>query len=79
VSAQVYDSSSAQVVMDDVQDQIVSKVGIPGHGVHVQGGIDGGQLQQVCGDGVGFIGVGRADVIEQDQVEAARGIGQLQG
>jgi hypothetical protein len=79
VAAEINHAPSAYLVMDKPQDEIVPKVGISRHGLHVQGGVNRIKLQQVRGDRIGFIGIRGAHIVEQDQATVACGIRELQG
>jgi hypothetical protein len=57
VGTQINHPSSAHVIMNEMQDQVMTEVGVSGYGVHLQSGIGRGELQQVCRDGIRFVGI----------------------
>ena len=70
-----------------MQDKVVAEGGVTSGGVHMQVGVESGELKEQSGGGVLLPVVGRQEdfgelsraVVEQDYAEAVGGVSQLEG
>jgi hypothetical protein len=79
MGAQVDHSAGVEVLTDDAQDTSIAEGGIPDDILDVKGGIEGRELKELSCKRDFLTGVGGGEVVSQDDVEAARGIGEEEG
>ena len=79
MGAQVDHPAGIEVLTDDAQDRGIAEGGIPDDVLDVEGGIEGRKLEELSRKGDLLTGVGGGEVVSQDDVEAARGIGEEEG
>jgi hypothetical protein len=76
MGAQIDHPTCVEVLTDDAQDRGIGEGGIPDDVLDVEGGIEGRKLEELSGKGDFLTGVGGGEVVSQDDVETARGIGE---
>jgi hypothetical protein len=79
MGAQVDHPTGVEVLTDDAQDRGIAEGGIPDDVLDVEGGIEGRKLEELSRKGNLLTGIGGGEVVSQDDVEAARGIGEEEG
>lgn len=74
MSAEIDDAASFEDVVDDAQDARIAKGGITGDVLDVERGKEGSELEKLGSERELLASVGGREVVEQDNVEAARGV-----
>jgi hypothetical protein len=63
-------------IVNDAQDRGIAEGGVTGDVFDVQSGMEGGKLEELGGERNLLTSVGGGEVVEQDDVETAGGIGE---
>jgi len=79
VSAEVDHAAGLEVMVDDAQGGGVAEGSITGDVSDVEGGIVGGELEELGSEGDLQAGAGGGEGVEQDEVEATRGVDEEEG
>ena len=76
MGAQIDHSAGFEDLPNDVQDTGIAEGGITRDVFDVEGRMERGKLEELSGKRDFLTGIGRGEVVSQDDVEAARGIGE---
>jgi hypothetical protein len=76
MGAQIAHPTGFEDLTDDAQGTVIAEGGIPHDVFDVEGGVERGELEELSGERDFLTGTGRGEVVSQDDVEAARGIGE---
>jgi hypothetical protein len=79
MSAQIDHAAGLEDMSNDVQDTVITKGGITGDVFDVEGGIKRGELKELGGKRDLLPGTGSREIVGQDNMEAAGGVGEEQG
>ena len=74
VSTQIDHAAGSEEIVNDAQDRGIAEGGVTGDIFDVQGGMEGGKLEELGGKRNLLTSVGGGEVVEQDDVETASGI-----
>jgi hypothetical protein len=78
MGAQIDDPTGVETGVDGMEDDIVTEGGIAHDVGDVEAGVEGSELKQLGSEGVLLACVGRGEMVEQNEMEAAVGVGQEQ-
>jgi hypothetical protein len=76
VSAQIAHTAGFEDLTNDAQDRVIAEGGITDDVFDMEGGIESGKLEELSGKRDFLTGTGRGEVVSQDDMEAAGGIGK---
>jgi hypothetical protein len=76
MGAQIDHPAGVEILTNDAQDTSIAEGGIPDDIFDLEGRIERGKLEELSSKGDLLTGTGRGEVVSQDDVEAARGIGE---
>ena len=76
MGTQIDHPASLEVLTDDTQDTGIAESGIPRDIFDMEGGIERGKVEELSGKRDFLTGIGRREVISEDDMEAARGISE---
>jgi hypothetical protein len=76
MGTQIDHPASFEILTNDAQDTSIAEGGITNHVFDVEGGIERGELEELSSKGDFLTGIGGGEVVSQDDVEAASGIGE---
>jgi hypothetical protein len=76
MGAQIDHSAGFEVLTNAAEDTSIAEGGIPDDVFDVEGGIERGELEELSGKRDFLPRTGRGEMVSQDDVEAAGGIGE---
>jgi hypothetical protein len=76
MGAQIAHPAGFEDLTNDAQDTVIAEGGITNDVFDVEGGIERGKLEELSSKRDFLTGIGSAEVVNQDEVEAAGGIGE---
>jgi hypothetical protein len=76
MGTQTEHTAGLEKIVNDAQDTGIAEGGVTDDIFDVQRGVEGRELEELGSEGDFLAGVGRREVIEQDDMEAAGGIGE---